>query len=82
MNDDALILVERQDEQRTALIRLNRPKQLNALNAAVMDALCEALEALDRDEGVRAIVVTGNERAFAAGHPSPRRSARSAASAG
>ena len=32
-----------------------------------MDALCEALEELDRDEGVRAIVVTGNERAFAAG---------------
>ena len=32
-----------------------------------MDALCEALEKLDRDEGVRAIVVTGNERAFAAG---------------
>jgi enoyl-CoA hydratase len=62
-----LVLVERQDGQRTALVRLNRPKQLNALNGAVMDALCEALEALDRDEGVRAIVVTGNERAFAAG---------------
>ena len=67
MNDDALILVERHEEQRTALVRLNRPKQLNALNAAVMDALCEALEELDRDDGVRAIVVTGNERAFAAG---------------
>jgi enoyl-CoA hydratase len=67
MNDDALVLVERQPESRTAVVRLNRPKQLNALNAAVMDALCEALEALDRDEAVRAIVVTGNERAFAAG---------------
>jgi enoyl-CoA hydratase len=67
MNDDALVLVERQPEARTALVRLNRPKQLNALNGAVMDALCEALEALDRDDGVRAIVVTGNERAFAAG---------------
>jgi enoyl-CoA hydratase len=67
MNDDALVLVERQPESRTALVRLNRPKQLNALNGAVMDALCEALEALDRDDGVRAIVVTGNERAFAAG---------------
>ena len=62
-----LVLIERQEAQRTALVRLNRPKQLNALNGAVMDALCEALEALDRDEGVRAIVVTGNERAFAAG---------------
>jgi enoyl-CoA hydratase len=61
------VLVERQPESRTAIVRLNRPKQLNALNGAVMDALCDALEALDRDDEVRAIVVTGNERAFAAG---------------
>src|ERR687895_1196900 len=67
MTDQPLVLVERQPEQRTALVRLNRPKQLNALNAAAMDALCDALEGLDRDEEVRAIVVTGNERAFAAG---------------
>ena len=67
MNDERLVLVERQTEQRTALVRLNRPKQLNALNGAVMDALCAALEELDRDDEVRAIVVTGNERAFAAG---------------
>ena len=64
---EQLVLVERQAEQRTALVGLNRPKQLNALNAATMDALCEALEELDRDDAVRAIVVTGNERAFAAG---------------
>ncbi|HEX5039848.1 MAG TPA: enoyl-CoA hydratase-related protein [Candidatus Limnocylindria bacterium] len=67
MEADGLILVERQAEQRTALVRLNRPKQLNALNGQVMDALCDALEQLDRDDEVRAIVVTGNERAFAAG---------------
>ncbi len=67
MNDEALVFVERQAEQRTALVRLNRPKQLNALNGAVMDALCQALEQLDHDDDVRAIVVTGNERAFAAG---------------
>jgi len=67
MNEEKLILVERQPEDRTALVRLNRPKQLNALNGAVMDALCSELEALDRDDAVRAIVVTGNERAFAAG---------------
>ena len=67
MNEEKLILVERQPEDRTALVRLNRPKQLNALNGAVMDALCSELEALDRDDTVRAIVVTGNERAFAAG---------------
>ncbi|MGH2456774.1 MAG: enoyl-CoA hydratase-related protein, partial [Candidatus Limnocylindria bacterium] len=64
---EATVLVERQPEQRTALVRLNRPKQLNALNAAVMDALCAALEELDREDEVRAIVVTGNQRAFAAG---------------
>ena len=67
MNEEHLVLVERQPDRRTALVRLNRPKQLNALNGAVMDALCAALEELDRDDGVRAIVVTGNERAFAAG---------------
>jgi enoyl-CoA hydratase len=67
VTDEQLILVERQPEQRTALVRLNRPKQLNALNGPTMDALCAALEELDRDEAVRAIVVTGNERAFAAG---------------
>jgi enoyl-CoA hydratase len=67
VSGEALVLVERQPDQRTALVRLNRPKQLNALNGAVMDALCAALEELDRDDAVRAIVVTGNERAFAAG---------------
>ena len=64
---EELVLVERQPEQRTALVRLNRPKQLNALNAQVMDALCDALEGLDRDDAIRVMVVTGNERAFAAG---------------
>jgi enoyl-CoA hydratase len=68
MNDtEQLVIVERKPDQRTALVRLNRPKQLNALNGAVMDALCDALEQLDRDDAVRVIVVTGNERAFAAG---------------
>jgi enoyl-CoA hydratase len=67
MNGVQLVLVERQADQRTALVRLNRPKQLNALNGAVMDALCAALEELDHDDEVRAIVLTGSERAFAAG---------------
>jgi enoyl-CoA hydratase len=64
---EELVLVERHADQRTALVRLNRPKQLNALNAAAMDALCDALEALDADDAIRAIVVTGSDRAFAAG---------------
>lgn len=49
------------------LIRLNRPEALNALNSAVMQELVEALEAFDRDPQVRAAVITGDERAFAAG---------------
>jgi enoyl-CoA hydratase len=67
MTDEPLVLVERDEARKVALVRFNRPKQLNALNGQVMDALCEALESLDRDEAVRAIVVTGNDRAFAAG---------------
>jgi len=67
MSDESLVLVERDEARRVALVRLNRPKQLNALNGPAMDALCEALEGLDRDEAVRVIVVTGSERAFAAG---------------
>jgi len=43
------------------------PEQLNALNAHLMDELCGTLEELDRDDSVRAIVVTGSDRAFAAG---------------
>jgi enoyl-CoA hydratase len=66
-DEEPTVLVERQPEQRTALVRLNRPRQLNALNGPTMDLLCEALEALDADEEVRAIVVTGSQRAFAAG---------------
>jgi enoyl-CoA hydratase len=67
MTGEALILVERDEERRVALLRFNRPKQLNALNGQVMDELCSALEALDRDEAIRVLVLTGNERAFAAG---------------
>jgi enoyl-CoA hydratase len=67
MSDEPLVLVERDESRRVALLRLNRPKQLNALNGPVMDQLCSALEALDADEAIRVMVVTGNERAFAAG---------------
>jgi enoyl-CoA hydratase len=67
VTDEPLILVERDEARRVALLRFNRPKQLNALNGQVMDELCSALEALDRDDAIRVLVVTGNERAFAAG---------------
>jgi len=46
---------------------LNRPEALNALNTALLDALADTLEAWDADPKVRAIIVTGSEKAFAAG---------------
>ena len=59
------ILVETRGK--VALITLNRPKALNALNDSVMDELGAALLLFDADEAIGAIVLTGNEKAFAAG---------------
>ena len=60
------ILVER--DGAVGIITLNRPKMLNALNAALLREVSEALAKLERDEAVRAVVVTGSgEKAFAAG---------------
>jgi enoyl-CoA hydratase len=52
---------------RVGLLTLNRPKQMNALNPKLMQELGAALQAYDADENVGAMVITGNERAFAAG---------------
>lgn len=60
-----MILTEIKD--RVALLRLNRPEAMNALNHALMTELMEALERLDTDDAVGAFVVTGDARAFAAG---------------
>jgi cyclohex-1-ene-1-carboxyl-CoA hydratase len=65
MNADVPILSETLG--RVGLITLNRPKQLNALNDASMDALGQALLAFDADDGIGAIVITGDAKAFAAG---------------
>ena len=59
------VLVERDGPVGVAL--MNRPKQLNALSGELMDAIVEALGELDADAEVRAIVLGGGERAFAAG---------------
>jgi enoyl-CoA hydratase/carnithine racemase len=50
-----------------ALIRLNRPEALNALNSQLLGELGQALDAAEADDGVRCVVLTGSERAFAAG---------------
>jgi enoyl-CoA hydratase len=60
-------LVEVEREGAIAVVLLNRPQQLNALSDALMDELVRTVEELDRDDEVRAIVLGGNERAFAAG---------------
>ena len=59
------IKVERKG--RVGLVTLNRPKQLNALSPELMQELGSALHALDADEGIGALVITGSEKAFAAG---------------
>ncbi len=62
-----LIIVDNAHAEGVALIRLNRPKELNALNLELMGELMAALKELDNDDTVRCIVLTGNSRAFAAG---------------
>ena len=59
------LIVETADA--VTLIRLNRPEALNALNAQLMDEMTTALNAAEADPGVRCIVITGSDRAFAAG---------------
>ncbi|HEY3778405.1 MAG TPA: enoyl-CoA hydratase [Rhizomicrobium sp.] len=59
------ILVE--TDGAVAIVTLNRPKALNALNSELLDELVHALEAIDADDALHVIVLTGSERAFAAG---------------
>ena len=63
--DGPVLLTERIG--RVGLATLNRPRQLNALNDALMDRLGEALLAFDADDGIGAIVIAGGAKAFAAG---------------
>lgn len=65
MSEEALVLVESHGDS-AAIITINRPKALNALNPAVLTQLGEALEAL-KSEGVRLVIVTGAGKAFVAG---------------
>jgi len=60
-------LIKCEKKDRVGLVTLNRPKQMNALNPQLMQELGRALQDFDADEGIGAIVITGNEKAFAAG---------------
>ena len=59
------LLVEQTDA--VALIRLNRPKALNALNSELLGELATALAQIEADDSIRCVVLTGSDRAFAAG---------------
>jgi len=63
--DEPLILTETDDH--VAICRINRPKVLNALNPALMTAMAAQFEQWDKDDDIYVIVLTGNDRAFAAG---------------
>jgi len=65
MTGEAFILTETRG--RVGIISLNRPKELNALNSGLMAELIAALEAFDADPAIGCLVITGSERAFAAG---------------
>src|SRR5690554_7022684 len=64
MNYNNILLEKRQS---VALVRLHRPKVYNALNGELMDELSHALAMLEADTGIRVIVLTGSDKAFAAG---------------
>jgi len=65
MNDFDYILAETRGK--VGLVTLNRPQQLNALNDELMAELAEALDVFEADEAIGCIVITGSEKAFAAG---------------
>ena len=52
---------------KVGIIRLNRPNALNALNSALKAELCEAIGKFDADSGIHCMIITGSEKAFAAG---------------
>jgi enoyl-CoA hydratase len=64
---EKIMSIQIEQNGRTVIVRLNRPEVLNALNSAMMCEIVERLTALDRDPGVGCFIITGNERAFAAG---------------
>ncbi|MBA1243461.1 MULTISPECIES: enoyl-CoA hydratase [Pseudomonas] len=65
MPDFETVMLTRHD--RVALLTLNRPQALNALNAQVVAELNQAMDELERDPGIGCVVITGSEKAFAAG---------------
>ena len=67
MTPDAAILLEQRQDNGVLLLTLNRPAQRNALATPLLEAIAAALRAADRDSGIRCVVITGNDKVFAAG---------------
>lgn len=63
----AYTIIQTEIHDRVGLVRLNRPETLNALNSTLMRELLDALRRFDDDPDIGAMVITGDERAFAAG---------------
>lgn len=64
---EPLVIASRSASNNVAIFQLNRPKALNALSSELFGVLNQELEKADNDDSVKAIVLTGSERAFAAG---------------
>ena len=64
-SDEPLVLVE--TDGHVGIIKLNRPKVLNALNPQLMTMLADQMEAFDKDANIHVILLAGSERAWAAG---------------
>ena len=68
MNYETILTrTEGPDSRKVGIITLNRPKQLNALNDQLMDELASALKAFEADDSIGCMILTGSEKAFAAG---------------
>lgn len=65
--DSTAVLVETRPADGVAIVSLNRPEVLNALNLELRQTLALAFTRLDADDAVRAIILAGSERAFCAG---------------
>jgi enoyl-CoA hydratase/carnithine racemase len=61
-------LLQRTDQDRVAILTLNRPRQYNALSSALLDALHGQLDSIAGDEAIRVVMITGSGSAFCSGH--------------
>lgn len=64
---EPLVIASRSKSNNVVILQLNRPKALNALSTPLFEAINHEVKKADEDESVRAIVLTGSDRAFAAG---------------